>query len=259
MKQNTPGITPRVAEFDTAWQLTEELLYDDFYNQGDKEAFESNGLEPVYIPLGLDNYKSVANEQYFADLVESCHVAFFFGGAQLRLSRTLLNDDGTLSKVGRAIQKVLARGGTVAGSSAGCAVMSDFSYTDGADYSYQPMYWNKTEQVDFRKYNGEIQKEPVAANKGNSLYYRSIGVIEPAAGTDALMDSHFDVRGRLGRLLIALRDSDKKGMAIGPDEGTGIGIRENVGTVFGLGGIFIIDASDAVWGQRKRDRPTRLP
>ncbi|HVI40526.1 MAG TPA: hypothetical protein VM577_07700, partial [Anaerovoracaceae bacterium] len=249
MKQNTPGITPRIAEFDTAWQLTEDQLYNDFYNEGDKEAFESNGLEPVYIPLGLDNYKSVANEQYFADLVESCHIAFFFGGAQLRLSRTLLNDDGTLSKVGRAIQNVLARGGTVAGSSAGCAVMSDYSYTDGADYSYQPMYWNKTELVNFCKYNGETQKEPVAANKGNSLYYRSIGVIKPAAGTDALMDSHFDVRGRLGRLLIAMRDTDKKGIAIGPDEGTGIRIREKVGTVFGLGGIFIIDASDAVWGK----------
>jgi cyanophycinase-like exopeptidase len=247
MKLNTPGIKPRLADFSASWQLTEDLLYDDFYNNGDKENFESNGLEPVYIPLALDNYKSVANEQYFADLVESCHIAFFFGGAQLRHTRTLLNDDGSLSKVGRAIQKVLARGGTVAGSSAGSAVMSGYSYTDGANYSYQPMFWNKTELVDFREYNGEIDKEPVASNKGNSLYYKSIGVIKPAAGKDALMDSHFDIRGRLGRLLIALRDTDKKGLAIGPDEGTGIRIRQNVGTVFGLGGVYIIDASRAVW------------
>lgn len=247
MKKNTPDITPRLADFSASWQETEELLYDDFYHNGDKQDFESNGMEPVYIPLALDNYKSVANEQYFADLVESCHIAFFFGGAQLRHSRTLLNDDGTLSKVGQAIQNVLARGGTVAGSSAGSAVMSGYSYTDGADYSYQPMYWNQTELVDFEKYNGKTDKEPVAANKGNSLYYKSIGVIKPAAGKDALMDSHFDVRGRLGRLLVALRDTDRTGLAIGPDEGTGIRIREKVGTVFGLGGVYIVDASHAVW------------
>lgn len=251
MKENTPEITPRLADFSASWQETEELLYDDFYNNGDKEDFESNGLEPVYIPLALDNYKSVANEQYFADLVESCHIAFFFGGAQLRHTRTLLNDDGSLSKVGRAVQNVLARGGTVAGSSAGSAVMSGYSYTDGANYSYQPMYWNKTELVNFKKYDGETEKEPVAENKGNSLYYKSIGVIKPAAGKDALMDSHFDIRGRLGRLLVALRDTDKTGLAIGPDEGTGIRIRENIGTVFGLGGVFIIDASDAIWSTGK--------
>ncbi|WP_175438442.1 cyanophycinase [Fusibacter sp. 3D3] len=179
--------------------------------------------------------------------MESCHIAFFFGGAQLRHTRTLLNDDGSLSKVGQAIQNVLARGGTVAGSSAGSAVMSGFSYTDGANYAYQPMYWNKTERLDFRAYDGEIDKEPVTANKGNSLYYKSIGVIKPAAGKNALMDSHFDIRGRLGRLLVALRDTDKKGLAIGPDEGTGIRIKKEVGTVFGLGGVYIVDASRAVW------------
>ena len=124
MKLNTSesGITtPRLADFSASWQETEELLYRDFYDEeeGDKGLFESNGLEPVYIPLALDSYKSVANEQYFADLVESCHIAFFFGGAQLRHTRTLLNDDGTLSKVGQAVQNVLAKGGTVAGSSAG--------------------------------------------------------------------------------------------------------------------------------------------
>ncbi|WP_419822947.1 S-layer homology domain-containing protein [Anoxybacterium hadale] len=249
MKQNTPGIKPRLADFSASWQETEDLLYDDFYNNGDKENFESHGLVPVYIPLALDNYKSVANEQYFADLVESCHIAFFFGGAQLRHTRTLLNDDGTLSKVGQAIQNVLERGGTVAGSSAGSAVMSGYSYTDGANYSYPPMYWNQTELVDFEVYDGETDQEPVATMKGNSLYYKSIGVIQPAAGKDALMDSHFDIRGRLGRLLVALRDTDQTGLAIGPDEGTGIRISEQIGTVFGLGGVFIVDASDAIWSE----------
>ena len=61
------------------------------------------------------------------------------------------------------------------------------------------------------------------------------------------MDSHFDIRGRLGRLLVALRDTNKTGLAIGPDEGTGIRMVEKVGTVFGLGGVYIIDAANAVW------------
>ncbi len=254
MKKNTSNVsleTPRIAVFSASWQETEDLQYDDFYNEGDKENFESHGMEPVYIPLALDNYKSITNEQYFADLVESCHIAFFFGGAQLRHTRTLLNDDGTLSKVGDAIQNVLAKGGTVAGSSAGSAVMSGFSYTDGANYSYQPMYWNDTQLVDFAKYDGETDKEPVAVKKGNSLYYKSIDVIEPAAGKDALMDSHFDMRGRLGRLLIAMRDTDPTGLAIGPDEGTGIRITEGVGTVFGLGGVYIVDAANASWSSGK--------
>ncbi len=247
-KQNTPGITPRIAIFSASWEPTEAEMYDDFYNDSDKEAFAEIGCEAVYIPTTLDNYKSISNEQYFADLVESCHIVFFFGGAQLNHSRSLVNDDGSLSKVGQAIHNVYSRGGTIAGSSAGAAFMSRFSYSDGSDYSYQSMYWNQAEFIDFAKFDAETQKEPVAKNIGNSIYFDSVNVIQPVAGVDALMDSHFDMRGRLGRLLVAIRDTNPKGMALALDEGTIMRITNKVGTVAGHNGVFVIDAKDAVWG-----------
>ncbi len=253
-KQATPGITPRVAVFETS-SGAESTMYDYFYNDGDssdKVVLEKDGCEAVYIPLGIDNYESITNEKYFADLVKSCHIVLLMGGDQAKHARALTNDDGSLTEVGKAIKYVFNIGGTIAGTSAGAQVLSDPAFQGGGNGSYEAMFWNDTEKLDMSDYNGKTDSDVDSSKALNNIAYNSTGYVDLAAGRRVLLDTHFDARGRLGRLLVALRDTNNgitTGTAIGLDEGTGIRISEgtHIGTVFGNGGVFIVDADEAVW------------
>lgn len=253
-KQATPGIAPRVAVFETS-SGAESTMYDYFYNDGessDKVVLEKDGCEAVYIPLGIDNYESITNEKYFADLVKSCHIALLMGGDQAKHARALTNDDGSLTEVGKAIKYVFDHGGTIAGTSAGAQVLSDPAFQGGGNGSYEAMFWNDTEKLDMSDYNGKTDSDVDSSKTLNNIAYNSTGYVDLAAGRRVLLDTHFDARGRLGRLLVALRDTNNgitTGTAIGLDEGTGIRISEDthIGTVFGNGGVFIVDADEAIW------------
>lgn len=245
--------TPRVALIETA-AGTENDLYNYFYLpdgewSSDGDALRALGFEPIYIPLGTDNFEEVANARYFADLVKSCHIVLFVGGNQAYYGRALVNADGSPTLIAKAILHVIEHGGTLGGSSAGAHAMSKRIFQDGAVASYQPMYWNGTEAVAIAGYKGETLDALAPLNEGNNLAYDGVGFVEPIAGKNVLFDTHFDARGRFGRLLVALRDTDPAGIAVGMDENTGMRIdgADRVGTVFGWGGVYVIDASNAVW------------
>ena len=244
---------PRVAVIETTMG-NEQALYDDFYLPADgydsfSETLYDRGMEPVYIPLGLDNCREVQNTGYFADLVRSCHIVFFTGGDQAYYAYALVNEDGTPSLLAQAINDVVANGGTLGGSSAGAAAMSGTVLSNGASGSYQPLYWNGAETVDITTYTAETLPANSTAQEGNNLLYDSIGFVEPVLGRDILLDTHVDARGRIGRLIAGLREADPKGMAIGLDETAGLRIdgSTGVGTAFGTSGVYVIDAANAVW------------
>lgn len=246
---------PRVAVIETTVG-TEAELYDDMYLPDEDypsvhDALVEDGMEPVYIPLGIDNYKDVQNTKYFADLVRSCHIIFFTGGDQAYYGLALANEDGTPSLIAQAITEVLENGGTLGGSSAGAAAMSGTVLTNGATGSYQPLYWNQAETFDVCTLTSETIAENVSAKEGNNMLYESIGFVEPVLGQDVLLDTHVDARGRIGRLIVALRDANPTGLAIGIDETAGIRIdgSTKTGTAFGTSGVYIIDAANAVWGE----------
>lgn len=247
--------TPRIAVIETTIG-SEQEMYDDMYlPDGEYASFSdtlrARGMEPVYIPLGIDNYRDVQNTKYFADLIRSCHIVFFTGGDQAYYGLALANPDGSPSLVAQAITDVLKNGGTLGGSSAGAAAMSGTALTNGASSSYQPLYWNQAETVDICSFTSETIAGNATVNEGNNMLYDSIGFIEPVLGQDILLDTHVDARGRIGRLIIGLRDSNPTGLAIGIDETAGIRIdgSTGIGTVFGSSGVYIIDAANAVWNE----------
>ena len=132
--------TPRIAVIETTIG-SEQEMYDDMYlPDGEYASFSDTlrdrGMEPVYIPLGIDNYRDVQNTKYFADLIRSCHIVFFTGGDQAYYGLALANPDGSPSLVAQAITDVLKNGGTLGGSSAGAAAMSGTALTNGASGSY---------------------------------------------------------------------------------------------------------------------------
>ena len=245
--------TPRIAVIETTMGA-EQAMYDDFFfPDGDYASFgdtlRARGMEPVYIPLAIDNYREVQNTRYFADLIRSCHIVFFTGGDQAYYGLALANADGTPSLVAQAITDVLSKGGTLGGSSAGAAAMSGTVLTNGASGSYQPFYWNEAETVDITIYDAETVADNDTANEGNNMLYQSIGFVEPVLGEDVLLDTHVDARGRVGRLIAGLRDSNPAGLGIAMDETSGIRIdgQTKTGTVFGTSGVYIIDGANAIW------------
>ncbi len=244
---------PRVAVIETTMG-SEQAMYDDmFLPDGDYasfgDTFRARGMEPVYIPLAIDNYTQVQNTKYFADLIRSCHIVFFTGGDQAYYGLALANSDGSNSLVADAILDVLRAGGTLGGSSAGAAAMSGTVLTNGASGSYFPFYWNGAEKVDITSYTAENIADNATKQEGNNMIYDSIGFVEPILGKDVLLDTHVDARGRVGRLIAGLRDTNPTGLGIAMDETSGIRIdgATKVGTVFGTSGVYIVDASGAKW------------
>lgn len=245
--------TPRVAVIETTMGSEQEMYDDMFLPDGEYASFAdtlaARGMEPVYIPLGIDNYAEVQNTAYFADLIRSCHIVLFVGGDQALYALALANADNTPSLVARAICDVVKNGGTLGGSSAGAAAMSRTVLTNGASGSYQPMYWNGAELVDITRYTAEDIADNATELDGNNMIYGSIGFVECALGRDVLLDTHVDARGRIGRLIAALRDTDPTGLAIGMDETAGMRIdgSTGIGTVFGKSGVYVINAKNASW------------
>jgi cyanophycinase len=134
-------------------------------------------------------------------------VVFFTGGNQLRITTQM---GGT--PAAEAVRRVYEGGGTVAGTSAGATVMSGTMLTGGTG----------REDPDA----GSIEMAP------------GLGLFE-----DAIVDSHFGQRGRIGRLMAAVAQNPSK-IGLGIDEDTAIVVdRRGEFRVMGTGAVYVLDGS----------------
>ncbi len=117
--------------------------------------------------------------------IDAADVVYFPGGSQSRLLAILR---GTPAEA--AVAGVVARGGVVGGTSAGCAVLGDLSFTGRARLDLAVA--------------GATEREP------------GLGLVR-----GALLDQHFLRRGRMLRLLSAVLD-DPTRLGIGVDESTAV-------------------------------------
>ena len=249
MLEASGGQKPRLAILSSS-RMDAMTVYDHFYFQ-DPEfgSFEDNytklGFEPVFIPLAIDNADKIMNDPYWVSVLASCQGVYLQGGDQYKHVKSLLNEDGSPSLMLNALQDILNRGGLVAGTSAGMAAMGDYAY--GYGYALEALTHNEIELMSVK----DIPHEESLVSKlpDNNIATPGIGLI----GDEILVDSHFDRRGRLGRLLVAMRDTEKT-IGIGVDEGTGLSIQNEIGTVIGHQGVFVIDASQAVYGPPGKER-----
>ena len=170
-----------------------------------KELFEGMGATSQSIPI------EVRDHCYEDDILQALEKAtgiFITGGNQLRLSTIL---GGT--PVARAIRRLNAAGVHVAGTSAGAAIISEHMIAGGR--------------------SGPTPRE-------------SGVVLAPGLGLTnrAIIDQHFNKRGRLGRLLAALSFNPFI-CGLGIDENTAAFIDpEGVMEVIGHGTVTVIDPSD---------------
>lgn len=124
-----------------------------------------------------------ASKTEILEKIRSANIVYFPGGDQKKILQTIRDTPAE-----RAVRDVLAKGGVVGGTSAGCEVLGDLSLT------------------------GRARLDLAVANTTET---------EPglALVTGVVFDQHFLRRGRFLRLLSATIDAERK-MGIGVDEST---------------------------------------
>ena len=143
------------------------------------------------------------------DILDDASVVFFTGGEQLNITTRFAG-----TRLCAAVEELYRRGGTVAGTSAGAAVMADTMLVSG------------------RGSESHRIRENLSMAPG-------LGFIK-----DVLIDQHFAERGRIGRLLGAVAQNPRL-LGLGIDENTAIVVdREERFAVIGEGAVYVADARD---------------
>ena len=193
------------------------------------EAFQSFGADPILIPLAIKNitpdYRQVREDPDMIDLVKSCGGVYFTGGAQERITEALFYENGDNSPLLDAILQVYSRGGMIAGTSAGAAVMSRIMIRDAQDVFNMLV-------------NG--------AEMGKEID-RGLGLVPDSL----FIDQHFFTRGRFARTLVVMQQEKFK-YGIGIDENTAV-IMDHLGNseVLGYSGILLIDMKESEYVDSK--------
>ncbi|MET0982410.1 MAG: cyanophycinase [Telluria sp.] len=174
---------------------------------------------PVAVRLTGTDYQAAADNPELAATVRNAGGAYFAGGDQARITRALRRPDGSNTLVLDALWDLYRRGGVIAGSSAGAAIMSSTMFG---------------------------HPKPVLATLKLGLtdgqeITPGLGFI----GNDVFVDQHLLVRGRFARMLPAmLQKGYKLGLGIDEDTAMIVGPNRDV-EVVGYKGALVVDLSAA--------------
>ena len=185
------------------------------------EALNRRGARAQFIPVapklqGVD-LQAQLNDPALIEKVRAARGVFFSGGAQELIVDTLL-PAGRPTAMLNAIRQVFAQGGVVAGTSAGAAIMSRMMFRDAQD-------------------NHQILK---GRWRVGHEYDQGLGFVGP----DLFIDQHFLKRGRIGRLLPAMRALGYQ-LALGVEEDSAVLIKGAEVEVLGQRGALLVDLSQA--------------
>ncbi|MBO6798622.1 cyanophycinase [Maricaulis sp.] len=166
-------------------------------------------------------------------VIEAADAIWFTGGDQMRLTRLLLQDDGTDTPMLTAIRQRHAQGATLGGTSAGAAIMSARMIQRGDTLT------TLVEPV-LDAHASEDEMESGRLSLGQGLGFFPLG----------LVDQHFEERARLGRLARALVETGAaQGFGIDEDTALVVDPASSAFWIAGAGGVSWVDASDAHSGE----------
>lgn len=174
---------------------------------------------PVAVRLSGVDYHAAADDPVLAAAVRAAGGAYFAGGDQGRITRALRRADGSNTLVLDALWEMYRRGGVIAGSSAGAAIMSSSMFDEA---------------------------KPVLATLKNGIGDgREISPGLGFIGDDVFIDQHLLVRGRFARMLPAMLKKGYK-LGLGIDENTAMVVSPNRDVeVVGYKGALLVDLADA--------------
>lgn len=174
-----------------------------------KADFETVSRNPI---INFNFTKERVNDKHWLDSLEKAKLIFITGGDQDRFMNAVLN-----TPVYNAIHKAYQNGATIAGTSAGAAVMSKYMIT------------------------GNELTDTVYHSTFRKIVDKNIE-IKPGLGllTDAVIDQHFVARSRYNRLFSAIAKYPKL-TCIGIDEATAIIVHRNKVKVSGQSQVIVMD------------------
>ncbi|MGN2427257.1 cyanophycinase [Klebsiella electrica] len=179
-------------------------------------VFQAYGFDVVLAEVYGEGAAQAACDPQIVALVHDYGSVFFTGGNQSFITDALA-PAGVASPLLTAIRDVHAQGGLVAGSSAGAAMMSDTMIVGGTSL----------EAATFGVITSPEQPG-MLLGRGLNLFHWGI------------VDQHFIKRGRLGRLIVAMMESDIP-YGFGIDENTALFVKGNDAYVIGEYGVFVLD------------------
>ena len=188
------------------------------------ERFNQYGAKAFFVPVavrlsGID-YQAAAEDPALAAAVRSAGGAFFAGGDQGRITRALRRENGSNTRMLDALWDMYRRGGLIAGSSAGAAIMSSTMFG-------HPKTVHATLKL------GIDEGKEIAPGLG-------------FIGDDVFIDQHLLVRGRFARMVPAMLKKGYK-LGLGIDENTAMVVGPNREVeVIGYRGALLVDLSQAV-------------
>jgi cyanophycinase len=187
------------------------------------EAFKRVGADAFLVPVathGTDvDYKQAVVDPKLVARVQAAGGVFFTGGEQERITRCLRTTEGKNTPMLDAVWSVYRRGGVVAGTSAGAAIMSRIMCRD-AEFVLPTLQ------------NGvRLGKE----------IDQGLGFMDPAW----FVEQHCLTRGRFARALVVMHSQGFK-YGIGVDDNTALVIRNGTDLkVIGYKGAVVLDLSHA--------------
>jgi cyanophycinase len=171
---------------------------------------------PVAPKFSWVDLNKVVRDTALINKVKAAKGVFFTGGAQERIVDVLM-PGGYSTPMLEAIWEVYRKGGVVAGTSAGAAIMSTVMFRDAPSViNIMKGKWADGRQVD-----------------------RGLGFVGP----DLFVDQHFLKRGRFGRMIPLMMAKGYK-LGLGVDENTAAVIRPDEVEIVGGRGALVVDLDD---------------
>ncbi len=205
-----------------------------------RTSLASLGVDPARVELlpvatAVPGWEDGARDPEVADRAASASGIWMLGGDQNALADILREPDGSDTLLSAALRRANAGGAALGGSSAGAAVMSDPMIAGGTSFGALGL---------------PRASKPADVEISRALYVRRGLGFFPGG----VVDQHFDTRARLGRLLEACLVEDggrRPGFGIAEDTALVWRAAEGRAEVLGAGGVYVVDARDAV-----RDAPS---
>ncbi|KQV61507.1 cyanophycinase [Duganella sp. Root336D2] len=178
-------------------------------------------IAPCWAGETLESARRAAADPAIVARIGAATGVFFTGGEQGRTA-DVLNPDGKPSPVLQAVRELQARGGVIAGSSAGAAIMSSTMFRDAMN---------------------SVQVMKGVMRDGKEID-RGLGFV----GEQLFIDQHFLKRGRVGRMLALMLAKGYK-VGLGVDENTAAIIHGSEIEIVGGSGALLLDLRRATQEQ----------
>lgn len=182
-------------------------------------VFRAHGFQAEVSPVFGRGAVARAGDAGVVEQIARVGHVYFTGGDQAKILAALA-PGGKASPALKAIRKAHDKGGLVAGSSAGAAMMS------------QPMLLGGT-SLEAVVHGVSGRAEEPGLLMGEGLGFFPFGMV----------DQHFIKRGRLGRLVVAM-EAAGCATGFGIDENTALIVEGAAGTVVGEYGVMLVDLAE---------------